>query len=295
MQVQILQSLSLYMYYFTRHILPKTAGDEDETVSNLDLLLAMIEQHKPAQPGGSQPYSPPNSPLVDNTCIIPPNVDQPHNSPNLPHIDQPYTPSNSPQVNQPPSLLSSPQQSSPSKNKADDSPPPLKRRKHDPETRNQAAYKLMLSLREKKREEKRARKRQSTSKQDQDEIVNIDCAWNVVDPPPKQTWIDSEIFTLSRSDKTIIESGNWLTDDIIDAGHKILAAQFKKRFGTAGFQSVILGRTFSFDVETKEFVQVLHDGINHWLLVSTVGATPSSIMVYDSICMHLPDKKQKDK
>lgn len=85
------------------------------------------------------------------------------------------------------------------------------------------------------------------------------------------------------SDKTIIDSSNWLTDDIVDAGQKILATQFKKRFGKAGFQSVILGRTFFFDVESEEFVQVLHNGINHWLLVSTVGTTLSSVMVYDSL------------
>lgn len=48
--------------------------------------------------------------------------------------------------------------------------------------RNQTAYKLMLSL----REEKCARKRQS-SKKDQDEIVNIDYACNVADPPLKQS------------------------------------------------------------------------------------------------------------
>ena len=60
------------MYYVTRPILPKTAGDEYKTeVSNLDLLLAMIEQQEPTQPEGSRP----NSPLVDNTCIIPLNVD----------------------------------------------------------------------------------------------------------------------------------------------------------------------------------------------------------------------------
>ena len=211
-------------------------------------------------------YNPPNSPHV-NQSYSPPN------------FDQPYSPSTSPHINQPHSPPNSPQQDSTSKIKSDDSPPPLKRRKHkqDP-MRNQAAYKLMLSL----REEKCARKRQSR-KEDQDEIVTNDYACNVADPPPKQSWINSKLFTLSTSDKTIIDSGNWLTDDIIDAGQKILATQFKKRFGKAGFQSVILGRTFSFNVESEEFVQVLHDGINHWLLVSTVGTTPSSVMVYDSL------------
>ena len=246
--------------------LPITAGDKDETeLSNLDLLLAMIEQQESAQPG-SQPYSSPNSLHVDRM----------YNPLNSPHVDRMYISPNSPHVNQQHSPPNSPQQDSTSKIKADDSPPPLKRRKHkqDP-MRNQAAYKLMLSL----REEKCARKRQSRN-EDQDAI---DCACNVADPPPKQSWINSKLFTLSTSDKTIIDSGNWLTDDIIDAGQKILATQFKKRFCKAGFQSVTLGRTFSFNVESEEFVQVLHDGINHWLLVSTVGTTPSSVMVYDSL------------
>jgi len=105
----------------------------------------------------------------------------------------------------------------------------------------------------------------------------------VSDPPPKQPWIESEQFTLYRCDKSIIESGNWLTDDIIDAGQKILATQFKEKFGKAGFQSAVLGNTFSFDVESEEFVQVLHNGHNHWLTISTVGAPPSNILVYDSM------------
>ena len=63
----------------------------------------------------------------------------------------------------------------------------------------------------------------------------------------------------------------------------ILATQFEEKFGKAGFQSVILGNTFSFNVESKEFVQVLHDGHNHWLTISTVAAPPSTILVYDSM------------
>ena len=34
----------------------------------------------------------------------------------------------------------------------------------------------------------------------------------------------------------------------------------EEKFGKAGVQSVILGNTFLFDVESEEFVQVLHDG-----------------------------------
>ena len=62
-----------------------------------------------------------------------------------------------------------------------------------------------------------------------------------------------------------------------------MAGQFKEKFGKAGFQSVILGKTFSFEVESEEFLQVLHDGHGHWLTISTVGAPPANILVYDSM------------
>ena len=47
--------------------------------------------------------------------------------------------------------------------------------------------------------------------------------------------------TLYESEKDIIESGDWLTDRIIDVPQKVLAAQF----GKAGFQCVGLGSTFA--------------------------------------------------
>ena len=55
----------------------------------------------------------------------------------------------------------------------------------------------------------------------------------------------------------------------------IHAAQFMKEdwdllpFG--GLQDPILGQRLAFDVQTDEFVQILHSGGNHWITVSTVG------------------------
>ena len=103
------------------------------------------------------------------------------------------------------------------------------------------------------------------------------------DPPPKQPWIQSKRFTLYECNKTVLKSGDWLTDEIIDAGQKILAMQFNKRFRKAGFQSVVLGETYLFEVQSEECVQVLHDGYSHWLTISTVGAPPANILVYDSM------------
>ena len=38
-----------------------------------------------------------------------------------------------------------------------------------------------------------------------------------------------------------------------------------------------------FEVESDKFVQILHNGHNHWLTISSVGTTPGQILVYDSM------------
>ena len=81
----------------------------------------------------------------------------------------------------------------------------------------------------------------------------------------------------------ITESGDWLTDTIIDAAQNVLAAQFKAQFSEAGFQCVGLGSTFAFEVKSDKFVQILHNDHNHWLTISSVGTTPGQTLVYDSM------------
>ena len=106
---------------------------------------------------------------------------------------------------------------------------------------------------------------------------------NEIDPPtPKPGWIQSDIFTLYECDKTIIESGRWLTDEIINSSQLILAKQFQDKFLDAGFQNSVLGQLLCFAVQQQEFVQVLHDK-NHWLTIRTVGTPRSTILVYDSL------------
>ena len=83
-------------------------------------------------------------------------------------------------------------------------------------------------------------------------------------------------------DKTIIESGRWLTDEIINSSQLILAKQFQNKFLNAGFLNSVLGQLLCFAVQQQEFVQVLHDK-KHWLTISTVGTPKSTILVYDSL------------
>ena len=66
----------------------------------------------------------------------------------------------------------------------------------------------------------------------------------------------------------------------INAAQNLLKQQMPT--GT-GFQDVILGKTLAFEVEADEFVQILHNGHNHWLAISTIGAAHPEVLVYDSM------------
>ena len=50
-----------------------------------------------------------------------------------------------------------------------------------------------------------------------------------------------------------------------------------------GLQDVSLGLTLHFTVESHEFVQILHNGRGHWLVVSTVGVEHPEVQVFDSL------------
>ena len=67
---------------------------------------------------------------------------------------------------------------------------------------------------------------------------------------------------------------------VITAGQKLLK-QLHPHIG--GLQSTILGNTLTFDVQTSEFVQIIHVQGNHWVTLSNIGCPPATVNVYDSI------------
>ena len=94
-------------------------------------------------------------------------------------------------------------------------------------------------------------------------------------------WIQNDIFTLRQHEKEIMYSTTaWLCDTVIDAAQKILKESVPAK---NGFQSVCLGRTCAFQIETSEFVQILHNGHDHWITISTFGADEGEVFVYDSL------------
>ena len=71
----------------------------------------------------------------------------------------------------------------------------------------------------------------------------------------------------------------WLNDELINAGQRLIKRQFPH---VNGLQDVAIGNTLCFDIQTEEFIQVLHTGKNHWVTVSTIGCKDGEIFVYNS-------------
>ena len=61
-----------------------------------------------------------------------------------------------------------------------------------------------------------------------------------------------------------------------------MQALLKNTTHTPGLQCTNLGSNLSFEVVNKSFVQILHNGTNHWVTESTINTQPSHINIYDS-------------
>lgn len=93
-------------------------------------------------------------------------------------------------------------------------------------------------------------------------------------------WIDTDGITLHDTDKKILQNSKvWLTDLIIDAAQCLL----KKVCIIPGFQSVSLGQTLTFSVQTGQFIQILNTGTSHWVTITCTSSKPPVIQVYDSL------------
>ena len=96
-----------------------------------------------------------------------------------------------------------------------------------------------------------------------------------------EIWMEGDIYKLYKSDRDVLLSPTaWLNDNIICAAQNILKQQMPL---LQGLQVPSLGQTCSFDIIKQPFLQILHNGQGHWLLISTVGTKDSEVHVYDSI------------
>ena len=87
-------------------------------------------------------------------------------------------------------------------------------------------------------------------------------------------------FKLGDVDIHTIITGKQLTDHIIGIAHSVLHEQFPE---AEGLENTTLGPCSNFTAHNGEFSQILNTSKNHWVLVSNIGSTGSSINLYDSM------------
>lgn len=92
-------------------------------------------------------------------------------------------------------------------------------------------------------------------------------------------WLEIDGVKLHQTQKNILASAGWLDDNIINAAQALL----RKQFGLPGLQNTILGCTLTYEIMSEPFVQILHNGQDHWLTISTIGLQSSYINVFDSM------------
>ena len=153
---------------------------------------------------------------------------------------------------------------------------------YEPGCRNNAAFKLAKTLREKNRSTLTTN---TIPRYKQDVVTIEDC---VDSTEGTKFWIES--LGLLRSDKEILRSRrSWLNSSIIDASQHLLSRQSS----ISGFQSVGCAYTMSFAVQ-RSFIQIIHDqSRNQWLVISN-SSNAATVNVYDSLFHDLsPSSEQQ--
>ena len=94
-------------------------------------------------------------------------------------------------------------------------------------------------------------------------------------------WLHTSLYTLFADDRSLLLSPTaWLNDRVVCATQSLL----QKQSSIPGFQDTILGMTLCFEIQRSEFIQILHDGHNHWFTISNIGCkSPAEFLVYDSM------------
>ena len=87
-----------------------------------------------------------------------------------------------------------------------------------------------------------------------------------------------EDVKLYEEHRCILESNKWVDDVLINASQFLLHSQY----GRPGFQATTLAYNLRFDV-MREFIQILHNGEDHWVTISTIGLPSGHMNVFDSL------------
>ena len=94
----------------------------------------------------------------------------------------------------------------------------------------------------------------------------------------RKQWMEVEDVKLYEEHRCILESNKWVDDVLINASQFLLHSQY----GRPGFQATTLAYNIRFDV-MREFIQILHNGDDHWVTISTIGLPSGLMNVFDSL------------
>ena len=112
----------------------------------------------------------------------------------------------------------------------------------------------------------------------------IDLSGEMAPARKEDCWKVIGTTMLNDNDKACIQSHQWLKDKVIFAAEQLLKQQHSH---VHGLQDTILQCTATLEVmASKQFIQILNHGNNHWITISTMGCTLGTVNVYDS--MNLP-------
>ena len=114
---------------------------------------------------------------------------------------------------------------------------------------------------------------------------------DIIDEVTEEPWLRNEMYILKKEDQHILLSKDaWLHDRIMDAAQKLIC----KEIGTdESYQSVLNSEKKTigpFHPVSQEYVQLVHDGANHWFLSF---CSNGRVQVCDSFRSSLPRSSRK--
>ena len=86
---------------------------------------------------------------------------------------------------------------------------------------------------------------------------------------------------ITQSELKSLSDNEMISDVVIDVAQKMMA---KRHPWLKGLLDPILGQTKSFRrFQLQPFAQILHDGVTHWVVISTFNCKPGEIMLMNSL------------
>ena len=78
----------------------------------------------------------------------------------------------------------------------------------------------------------------------------------------------------------ILSATGWMNSSIVSETQTLLKKMAPQ---LGGFQETCLGVSCGYTIETNDLVQELHNGDDHWLTISTIGARQDEVFIFDSL------------